>query len=252
MVSLAVSQVFCHKLFTFCNQVGMYKLQLYNGEFFLHFCQNCPMVKFRYPETATKIWKNSSLFLTLLRNFKNSGSFFSNFVALSQYLNFIFLVKKCNIFLGFVICQNLYLNLHTYLAGKIKTWIYINERFWISVVSRRSKQRGTNARRTPEFTFLPSRPHLWVALQFPQRYWAKNGNLVSFFLLLSHNRFNAFVKLHSNYHAPHPILELSCCKKWPKKSPNQETGLENRGRLKVLNDMYHVVPEWAWVTSLIN
>ena len=27
MVSLALSQVFCHKLFTFCNQVGRYKLQ---------------------------------------------------------------------------------------------------------------------------------------------------------------------------------------------------------------------------------
>ena len=29
-------------------------------------------------------------------------------------------------------------------------------------------------------------------------------------------------------------LELSCCKK-RQKSPNQETGLGNRGRLKVLN-----------------
>ena len=32
------------------------------------------------------------------------------------------------------------------------------------------------------------------------------------------------------------LLELSFCKKWQKKSPNQETGLGNRGRLKVLND----------------
>ena len=31
------------------------------------------------------------------------------------------------------------------------------------------------------------------------------------------------------------ILEPSCCKK-RQKSPNQETGLGNRGRLKVLND----------------
>ena len=31
------------------------------------------------------------------------------------------------------------------------------------------------------------------------------------------------------------FLEKYCCKKWPK-SPNQETGLENRGRLKVLKD----------------
>ena len=31
-------------------------------------------------------------------------------------------------------------------------------------------------------------------------------------------------------------LEPSCCKNLQKKSPNQETGLENRGRLMVLND----------------
>ena len=31
------------------------------------------------------------------------------------------------------------------------------------------------------------------------------------------------------------IVEPSCCKK-RQKSPNQETGLRNRGRLKVLND----------------
>ena len=30
-------------------------------------------------------------------------------------------------------------------------------------------------------------------------------------------------------------LELSCCKKW-QKSPNQETGLGNRGPLKLRNN----------------
>ena len=35
-------------------------------------------------------------------------------------------------------------------------------------------------------------------------------------------------------------LEPSCCKKW-QKSPNQETGLGNRGRLKVLNDTKFVL-----------
>ena len=158
------------------------------------------MVKFRYPETAAKNLKK--LFLTLL-----STSFFKFCGLLTISELYIFGQKSPGLWY-LLKSLALYLNLHTYLAGKIKTWIYIyiNERFWISVVSRRSKQRGTNARRTPEFTFLPSRPDLWVALQFPQRYWAKNGNLVSFFLLLSHNRFNAFIKLHSNYHAPHPIL----------------------------------------------
>ena len=33
----------------------------------------------------------------------------------------------------------------------------------------------------------------------------------------------------------HYVLELLCCKNW-QKSPCQETGLENRGHLKVLND----------------
>ena len=37
-------------------------------------------------------------------------------------------------------------------------------------------------------------------------------------------------------------LELSCCKK-QQKSPNQETVLENRGRLKVLNDTKLVLNE---------
>ena len=32
------------------------------------------------------------------------------------------------------------------------------------------------------------------------------------------------------------LLEPSCCMKQQKKSPNQETGLENRAHLKVLND----------------
>ena len=38
-------------------------------------------------------------------------------------------------------------------------------------------------------------------------------------------------------------LEPSCCKKWQKKSPGQKTGLENRGRLKVLNDTKLVLNE---------
>ena len=38
-------------------------------------------------------------------------------------------------------------------------------------------------------------------------------------------------------------LELSCCKKWQKKSPNQETGLENRECLKLLNDAIFVLNE---------
>ena len=37
---------------------------------------------------------------------------------------------------------------------------------------------------------------------------------------------------------PKWVVELSCCKKW-QKSPNQETGLGNRGHLKVLNDTKH-------------
>ena len=36
------------------------------------------------------------------------------------------------------------------------------------------------------------------------------------------------------HHLQVRILELVCCKKW-QKSPNQETGLENRGCLKVLS-----------------
>ena len=32
------------------------------------------------------------------------------------------------------------------------------------------------------------------------------------------------------------LLELSCCKKQQKKSPNQETGVGNRGLLEALND----------------
>ena len=32
------------------------------------------------------------------------------------------------------------------------------------------------------------------------------------------------------------ILEQSCCKKRQKKGPGQETGLGNRGCLKILND----------------
>ena len=38
-------------------------------------------------------------------------------------------------------------------------------------------------------------------------------------------------------------LELSCCKKLQKKSPNQETGLDNREGMKALNDMYHIGPK---------
>ena len=38
------------------------------------------------------------------------------------------------------------------------------------------------------------------------------------------------------------LIELSCCKN-RKKSPNQETGLVNRERLKVLNDTKLVLNE---------
>ena len=37
-------------------------------------------------------------------------------------------------------------------------------------------------------------------------------------------------------------LELVCCRKW-QKSPNHETGLENRGHQKVLNDTKLVLNE---------
>ena len=39
------------------------------------------------------------------------------------------------------------------------------------------------------------------------------------------------------------FLEPSCCKKWQHKSPNQETGLGNRGCLKDLNDTKLVLNE---------
>ena len=39
-------------------------------------------------------------------------------------------------------------------------------------------------------------------------------------------------------------LEQSCCKKW-QKSPNQETGLKNRGPLKVLNDTNLILNDWG-------
>ena len=38
-----------------------------------------------------------------------------------------------------------------------------------------------------------------------------------------------------SFHLRKSFLEPACCKEL-KKSPNQETGLENRRRLKVLND----------------
>ena len=49
------------------------------------------------------------------------------------------------------------------------------------------------------------------------------------------NLQNCFLFLCELGLKPHMHLEPSCCKK-RQKSPNQETGLENRGRLKVLND----------------
>ena len=39
------------------------------------------------------------------------------------------------------------------------------------------------------------------------------------------------------------LLEPVCCKKWQKKSPNQEIDLGNRGHLKVLNDTKLVLNE---------
>ena len=124
-----MSQVFCHKLFTFCNQVGRYKLQLYDGDFFLHFCQNCPMVKFRYPETATKIWKNSSLFLTLLGNFKNrwrSFKFSFGLLTISEFW------LKSVIFSSALLFIKIFSHIFelTYLVSRQnKTWIYINGDF---------------------------------------------------------------------------------------------------------------------------
>ena len=52
---------------------------------------NCTAIKLRYSEKDTKIWKNlPHCFDVLLCNFKKSGRFFfSNFVAFSQYLNFM-------------------------------------------------------------------------------------------------------------------------------------------------------------------
>ena len=52
--------------------------------------------------------------------------------------------------------------------------------------------------------------------------------VLSFLLSLLQN--GVFVLILWQY-----ILEPSCCKKW-EKSPNQETGLGNRGHLKVLNN----------------
>ena len=56
-----------------------------------------------------------------------------------------------------------------------------------------------------------------------------------------HNGVKFILKEHPNaflpgdIHKRRGVLELPCCKK-RQKSPNQETGLGNRGHLKVLND----------------
>ena len=47
-------------------------------------------VKLRYSEKATNIEKNSHFVLTALNNFKRRWEIFSNCLAFSQYLNFIY------------------------------------------------------------------------------------------------------------------------------------------------------------------
>ena len=46
------------------------------------------VLKFRYCEKATKIWKNLPIYLTLFSKFKKIGRFFQIFVAFPEYLNF--------------------------------------------------------------------------------------------------------------------------------------------------------------------
>ena len=46
------------------------------------------LIKFRFSEKATQIWKNIPLVQLVSKTVKLSGIFFSNFVAFLQYLNF--------------------------------------------------------------------------------------------------------------------------------------------------------------------
>ena len=51
-------------------------------------------VKFRFSEKVTKIWKNLSLGLTLMKREKSWRIFFSNFLASSQYPNTVKIEKE--------------------------------------------------------------------------------------------------------------------------------------------------------------
>ena len=51
------------------------------------------LVKFRYSEKSTKMWKKNSFAMTLLCNFFLRREIFSNFAAFSQYMNFIWISK---------------------------------------------------------------------------------------------------------------------------------------------------------------
>ena len=66
--------------------------------------------------------------------------------------------------------------------------------------------------------------------------------LYLFWIILPWLVLTAFTVIVSSMY----VLETSCCKKWEKKNPNQETGFGNRGRLKVLNGTKLALNEHEW------
>ena len=54
----------------------------------------CLYVKFIYSEKATKFWEIFSLFLTVCTVVKSMGKISQNFVAFSEYMNFMYVESR--------------------------------------------------------------------------------------------------------------------------------------------------------------
>ena len=67
------------------------------------------MLKFIYPEKATKFCEIFPLLLTTVHTVKSKGKISQNFVTFSEYMNFNYLGNKCK----------LYVNVHLLLEAQV-------------------------------------------------------------------------------------------------------------------------------------